>query len=371
MKLALVVGSYPPRVGGLEQHLGNLAQGLAELGVEVTVFTVGDEPGARLDGKVKVLTARRYFPVADIISFPPLGATRRLVKALKEGGFDAVSTHTRFFPTSFVGSRAAKKAGIPVVHTEHGSGFVASKSPLIFAGSRMVDQTMGRYVLRSADQVLGVSDEARGFATTLGAKNARTFYNAIPAYLPPAEVAQRPEHMVFVGRMVPGKGWDTFLHAIAKLRAEGYEVDGELLGDGESLSDAHSLARELGLEGTVEVRGRVDVPQVREALAGATLVNPTVLSEGFQTTLLEAIAEKGRVVTFPVPGAQLLREQGGPVIVTADQSLESLIESLHSFLMAPPPLALDGFIDQWTWPYRSEQYLEVLDEVINKARSES
>ncbi len=276
-----------------------------------------------------------------------------------------MSTHTRFFPMSFVGTRAAKRAGIPVVHTEHGSGFVASGSPLIFTASRIVDHTVGRYVLGSANQVLGVSDEAVEFASKLGARKTMTFLNAIPAVDPPLEGTRRPQHLVFVGRMVPGKGWDTFLQAIARLRSEGWEVDGEMLGDGESLPHARLKARELGLDDVVSIRGQVDAPRVREALRGATLVNPTVLSEGFQTTLLEAIAEKGRVVTFPVPGAELLRSQGGPVLVTRESTVNALVDSIRECLFSPPEAAPSGLIDQWTWPRRAREYLEVLESTVS------
>lgn len=368
MKLALVVGSYPPRVGGLEQHLGNLAQGLSDLGVEVTVFTIGDEPSMRRDGQVKVLTDKRYFPVADIISFPPLGATKRLTKALKKGGFDAVSTHTRFFPMSFIGSRAAKKAGIPVVHTEHGSGFVVSKSLLIHCASRLVDQTMGRRVLATADQVLGVSDEASQFATQLGAENTRVFFNAIPATDPPTCIIDRPNHLVFVGRVVYGKGWDTFLKVISALRTEGYDVDGELLGDGEDLEDAKKLAEELGLDQVVRIPGRVTSDEVRRSLCGATLVNPTILSEGFGVAILEALAEQGRVVTYSAPGARVLQDQGAPVLVVEDKTSESLVSSLRELLSDAPPIAPPEFISEWTWPRRSKEYLEILEEVLVRSR---
>ena len=171
---------------------------------------------------------------------------------------------------------------------------------------------------------------------------------------------------MFVGRMVPGKGWDTFLEAIAQLKRSGHDVTGELLGDGESLQAAKALVEELGLCGTVEVRGRVEPSSVRDALRGATLVNPTVLSEGFQSTLLEALAEGGRVVTYPVPGAELLREQGAPVLITDDKHADALAAVMERLIAEPPPVVEPSFMEQWTWPTRSRQYLEILRGVTGK-----
>jgi len=269
---------------------------------------------------------------------------------------------------SFVGVRAAKKAGIPVIHTEHGSGFVANDSAVIALASRIVDQTLGRYVFRSADQVLGVSDEAATFTTKLGAREPRTFFNAIPVIDHEDHVTDRPEHMVFVGRMVGGKGWDLFIQAVHELRQLGYEVDGEMLGDGESLQYARTLVRELDLADVVHVRGRVDASEVRKSLSGATLVNPTVLSEGFQTTLLETIAESGRVVTFAVPGAPLLQDQGAPVVITDRSDLNALTSSIRTMLDQTPEIAPEGIIENWTWPRRSAEYLQIVEDVISRTQ---
>ena len=214
MRIAFIVNSYPPRLGGLESHIYHLSVSLAQLGHDVYVLTISDKPGHRQEEGVDIRTDRRHFPVADIISFPALGATRAIARFLREHHIDVVSVHTRFFPMSFVGVRSAHQAGIPVIHTEHGSGFVASSSPIIAPASRAVDVTMGRYVLRHADRVLGVSEQAAAFASRLGGVHADVFYNAITPPQPHAEpIEDRYRHLVFVGRMVPGKGWDTFIEA--------------------------------------------------------------------------------------------------------------------------------------------------------------
>ena len=117
MRIAFIVNSYPPRLGGLESHIYHLSVSLAQLGHEVYVLTISDKPGHRQEEGVDIRTDRRHFPIADIISFPALGATRAIARFLREHRIDVVSVHTRFFPMSFVGVRAAHQAGIPVIHT--------------------------------------------------------------------------------------------------------------------------------------------------------------------------------------------------------------------------------------------------------------
>lgn len=366
MRIAIITNTYPPRLGGLEAHVENLAQGLADLGHDVWVLTIGRTRGRRLDGAVRVLTGRSHLPIADVITVPSLGTTREISRFLASQRIDVVSTHTRFFPMSLVGQRAAHHAGIPVIHTEHGSGFVSNPNPVIAAGARAVDLVMGRAVLRGADQVLAISEAAAAFVERLSGVEATVFYNAIPPVAPRPAATDRPEHLVFVGRVVAGKGWEQFLTTIASLRAEGLAVDGELLGAGAQLDDARAMCHDLGLDDSVRIPGRVPPAEVRDSLAGATLINPTVLSEGFQTTLLEAISEGARVVTYEVPGARLLASQGAPVIVCAERSGAALVDATRSMLASPPPAAAPEVLQAWTWPVRAREYAAIAEQVLGR-----
>lgn len=372
MRIAFVVNNFPPRTGGVELHVRALAIEMVRRGHDATVVTLGPDTGWRDDEGIAVLTLPERFRIADILGFPRLGTRRRVTRLLQERGIEVVSTHTRFFPMSFIGWRAARAAGVPLVHTEHGSDHVASGSAVIRLSSRLVDFTLGRSVLRGADRALGVSEEVTAFVQGLAGVRAEVFANAISPSLesePDQSARARPEHLVFVGRLVPGKGWEDYLSAVAALRAEGVPVTGEVLGGGVDESRVRSRVAELGLSDVVEVRGRVTQSEVRARLRGATLVNPTRLSEGFQTTLLEAVAEGGRVVTYPVPGARTLAEQGAPVRITSGQDPAALKAELGRVIAVPPPPASPGYIDGWTWPARAEQYLSVCADLIGSDRA--
>ncbi|QJC21126.1 glycosyltransferase family 4 protein [Arcanobacterium buesumense] len=365
MKIAMIVNNYPPKVGGVEYHVQNLAHELVQLGHKVWVLNISNTPGTRSDDGVEVITRKAHLPIADVITVPGFGATRDISQFLIENRIDVVSIHTRFFPMSFVGLRAAQKAGIPVIHTEHGSGFVATKNPIVWLGSRVVDLTMGRYILRNATKVFGVSEAVTTFVEKLSGRHAEVFYNAITPPKPRSAHQDRPNHLVFVGRMVEGKGWDTFLDVVAQLRKEGYDVDGELLGDGAQLSAAREKISALGLNGIVTAPGRVTPGEVRERLAGATLVNPTVLSEGFQTTLVEAIAEGGRVVTFPVPGARMLAEKQAPVVISEEKTTKSMVSATRSLLKDPMPQAQPKIYQDLTWPEQAKNYTTACKDLIH------
>lgn len=359
MRIAFVVNNYPPRVGGVETHVASLAGVLGELGHDVIVYTLGDPVGEVDENGIVVVRRREYTRIGGILGFPALGTTRWLAADLRRRGVGVVSVHTRFFPMSWVGMRAGRKVGATVVHTEHGSGHVVSPSFVVRWGSRFVDRTFGRAVLRGSDAVLGVSEQVVDFVRRLSGVSARVFYNAIrPPTSAPRPIASAGR-LVFVGRLVPGKGWEEVLGVVARLRASGHEVTADVLGDGADRAAAERMVADLGLSDVVTIHGRVDSDRVRERLAGATLVNPTVLAEGFQTTLLEALAEGGRVVTYDVPGAAVLRAQGHPVEIVAERSVPALVDAVERAIAAGPVITRGEGLEQWFWPARAREYVEI------------
>ncbi|MCP2637521.1 glycosyltransferase family 4 protein [Microbacterium sp. HD4P20] len=368
MRIAFIVNNFPPRTGGVELHVQALAHQLAELGHTPIVITLDRERQQGYDGDVRVLSLREHLRVADTLGFPAIGSRRVLTRFLRAERIDVVSVHTRFFPMSFVGLRAARAAGVPVVHTEHGSDHVASDSAVIRIASRLVDETVGRWVLRHADRVLGVSEAVTAFVQRLARVDAQVFYNAIDAPASaPSTHTQDTRRIVFVGRLVPGKGWDAFLDVVAQLRTEGVSISGDVIGDGPEMAAVLARVQTLGLEAIVRVHGRLSQNEVRRLLRGATLVNPTTLSEGFQTTLLEAAAEGARVVTYAVPGADVLRGQGAPIVITERKTLSALSTALKGCTGTGwSPIPAETIVE-WTWPARAREFAAICESVRHRA----
>jgi len=277
----------------------------------------------------------------------------------------AVSTHTRFFPMSLVGLLVAKGLQVPLIHTEHGSAHVRGVPLFISIASRVVDVTIGRAILRRASAVLAVSEQVADFVRRLAGVSSILFYNAIdaPEMETKSEYEADANRFVFVGRIVPGKGWDDLLDASKMLRDELPEMrfTVEILGDGPDLPRLTERVKRLGLTDVVIVRGRVSKAGVHAALCGAVLVNPTRLAEGFQTTLLEALAAGGQVVTYPAPGVKRLRDDGAPVWIAKRTSIEELARLMIQSRTQPLPRLSADALNRWTWPQRSRQYVGILD----------
>lgn len=367
MSIVFVVNNYPPHVGGVEFHVQALARHLVQRGMSVTVVALSDRSSTADEDGVHVIRRAHWLPFLGVMSFPRPGTLRELVRQFHSQDVTVVSTQTRFFPMSYLGGRLARRISTRHVHTEHGSGYVRGVALPIALASWLVDHTLGRWVLRHADAVLGVSDGVVDFVRELAGVSALSFPAAIElAPWVSARSSERAGRFVFVGRLVQGKGWDTLLDAVDLLgsRADRLPFQVDIVGGGPD-EVALRVRVERGEFGErVRVHGRLEGESLRDVLTGAILVNPTTLSEGFQTTLIEAVAIGAQVVTFDVPGARSLVDDGAPVHITSARTAESLSESMLGALAHPLPDYPVARLAKWGWEKRSADFAKLVGTLV-------
>jgi glycosyltransferase involved in cell wall biosynthesis len=104
--------------------------------------------------------------------------------------------------------------------------------------------------------------------------------------------------VLFTGRMVPYKGIDVLLRALAQVDATAI-----LAGDGPQRPDYELLARELGLAGRVTFAGHVSRSELRALYRAADVfVLPSVSpQEAFGFVQLEAMASGTPVISTRLP----------------------------------------------------------------------
>ena len=361
--------NYFPKVGGLEKHVQELAEELVRTGNRATVVTVGEEYGDELLNGVRIIRLKRGFSFGEVFSFPKFRSGSVFRSAIKEEQFSVISTHTRFFPLSWLGAQFALKNKIPRIHTEHGSGFVKGVSWPVGLMSKIVDITIGVWTLRTSTKVIGVSESATKFVKKLSGVDASVFYNAISeiqiAYMN-QEVIPQSTKIVFIGRLVPGKGADTSLNLLIDL-SEPHFANSQarltILGDGPERLKLELIAKQLGLVDFADFRGRVSSEEVYLSLKESVYVNPTTLSEGFQTTLLEALAAGASIVTYPVPGAKLLQSQGAPIVIVCPNEPAEFKNAVESFLSNGWTTFDPKKLVQWMWPERTKEFISLCREV--------
>lgn len=369
--IAFVVNNYPPKVGGVELHVSALADHLAARGHRVTVISLDNEQKSRQEDGVRVIRLKGTSSVGGVLAFPRPGAARRIRAVLREVDADLVSTHTRFFPMSYLGVRAARRLAIPAMHTEHGSDFVRGVSPLVSTASRAIDWTMGRTVLRSAGTVLAISGASREFVRRLANVDARVFHNAIDAgfFSAGAPTAPAlPNHLVYVGRVVAGKGWPRVLEVAEALHPSRPDLHVHFIGDGVQRPLLEQAVASATHPDRFTVHGYMDGEGIRGILAGGVLLNPTELAEGFQTTLLEAVAAGAAVISTPVAAAEYLRGEGASVETVAASDSQAWVEATERALARPLEAVSDHLLESMDWTGRTDDFLREAASVIARRR---
>lgn len=227
--------------------------------------------------------------------------------------------HLHTFGSQVLGTRAAMRAGIRVLRTEHSTRAYDDPSCWPFS----------RWSLRRVDACIAVSDHVRDVAlrrAPWAAGKVRVVPNGVDTehFQPlPDTRAGATCTFVFVGRLEPRKGVDLALQALASVPAARLEI----VGDGESRVALEGRAQTLRLTDRVRFHGMVD--DVRPIVAQADAAVAPSRSEGLGIALLEAMAMGLPVVGFAVGGVPESVVDGETGLLAPAGDVAALAESMR------------------------------------------
>jgi glycosyltransferase involved in cell wall biosynthesis len=330
VRIAQLVSSYHPRVGGVETHVGELSQGLAEAGDQVTVLTheVAGSAAADWVGPVEVLR----FPLTVKSHNYPLSL--RLFRYLRShrSSFDLAHVHSYH---TLVG-HAAVGAGLPLVFTPHyhGTGHTPFRAQL-----HRLYRPAGARLFRAADAIICVSASERGqvladFPAVAG--KVVTIPNGThrPAASPSGASETDLPVVLTVGRLERYKNIDLIIDAVQALPSPASLV---VVGDGPDRPRLERHNRVSAGRWPVTFTGRISDTQLGGLLAQASVVTSASDHEAFGLTLTEGLAAGARVVASAIPAHAEIAQLAGaeaPVILVdprdTGQFSASLAASVHA-----------------------------------------
>lgn len=178
-------------------------------------------------------------------------------------------------------------------------------------------------------------NEATPHQVTPPGIDATFFSPADPPRDAPDESSVRPKRIISVGRLVPKKGHDAGLHAVAELVREGRNVVYELIGSGNEEARLRQLANELGLNQVVLFRGELAQAAVRDRLREADVLLHPSFQEGFGVAVLEAQSTGVPVVCTDAEGLRDNVEHGGTGFVVERGDIAAMAARLDDVLENP------------------------------------
>lgn len=285
--VGIMAASYPPNIGGYEHVISRMALSLADHGLAVHVYTHVQAPESSPGIAVHSISALGlvggFFPIPT-----PLGIVQ-LFRAVRASGPDILVTNTRFFLLNLAATVLARMLSIPVVHIEHGAGPVRVEGGFLQRLANLYDRTLGRIVVSRAAVACGISPASRAFLRDLGAESPKAIhvpYDLTPFLRQgPSEGNGESKELLFVGRLIYGKGLRDFLLAVGRIKDEFPEVRVSVIGGGPDEDRLRAISAPLGCVTFEGPLGRGDLAD-RYARAAA-VVYPSY-TEGLGLVPLEA-----------------------------------------------------------------------------------
>jgi glycogen(starch) synthase len=363
VKVALLSDCYPPRLGGIERQVHDLAHQLSAAGHEVEVFTAtagphGERGGVRTveDGVIVHRMALRLPGGVPVNPLAPPEVRRRL----EAGGFDVAHAHLGVvspFATDL--TRVALDAGLPVAATFH---CVIDRSAPLFralghlrrwaergvAMTAVSSMAAARVSAAAGDAevgVLGNGIDARwwreGLDPDVRAREAREVTD---------DGARPPVHVVTAMRLVSRKRPVSLLRVLRRARAmtdPDVPLRVTIAGEGPQRRVMERYLARHDMD-WVRMPGRVDREGLRELHHGADLYVSTARLEAFGIAALEAqaaglpiVAPRGTgVEDFVTPGVDGLLEPSDVAVARAVARLagdDALRRRMRAHLRAAEP----------------------------------
>ncbi len=299
LRVLLVAPRGWPATGGIERHLEDLAAGLAERSVEVTLAVT--DPTGRLP-------RRDRHGGFDILRFPTLrgNATFYVSQALGRwlighaDGYDVIHGHSYHTPIAVSAAIAARLARRPLVITPHyhGTGHTRGRAWL-----HRPYRPLGGWMLRQARKVIAVSSvEEALLRADFGASLPTT---VIPHGVDVAAIQaadsfaeEQGDLIVTGGRLEPYKQVDRVIATLVELPTTWRLV---VTGDGPARTDLEALSRRLGLGDRCRFVGWVSDADLRRWYRTASVFVSLSRHEAFGLTALESAAAGASVVLSAIP----------------------------------------------------------------------
>ena len=252
-----------------------------------------------------------------------LRARSRVRRLHRENPIDILHAHAAL-PCGEAARLLAEELGIPFVVTVHGLDAYLTVQVRGAAGARC--EAVCRRVYQGAGRVISISEQVRRqvLAGAPELQNTAVVYNGVdPEAFFPATSPAEDGGVVSVGSLIPIKGHDVTLRALAELRVEFPHLRARIVGEGLELGRLQALARQLGIGERVDFLGRQRRAQVAELLRGSQIFALPSRYEGLGVSYLEAMASGLPVIAYRGQGIQEVIRHGESGILVTEQTVEA------------------------------------------------
>jgi len=339
LKVIQLTSWYYPRIGGVENHVKNISEGLRRLGCNVRIFTF--TKSAERDVKsFRFLKIPFRYECYSILPSPSL-----LTELLRSDA-DIVHAHSYGYPVAWAAAFARKVRQLPFVYTPHSDPYSR-----IYALN-----DVGRLLpVKMCDIVIATTKFEVEHLREMGTDSAKI--RLVPQGLEVGAAGPRPitePYILCLGRVnFNQKGQDILLRAY---QSGSFRQKLVFAGDG---TDLPKLRKQAAGNPNVIFLGAVYGVRKWAWLGNADLVVMPSRTESYGQVAMEAMAMGRRLVVTKVGGLQRIAT---PYAILAEPNPMSLSEAMQTALeednqFGPPNLTAPS------WQIVAEETFKVYNEV--------
>ncbi|MEV6909120.1 glycosyltransferase [Amycolatopsis sp. NPDC051071] len=333
--------------GGQNVHVAELSAALSRQGHDVTVYTRRES--RRVPATVEAPDGYR---VVHVPAGPPkktpkdellpyMGDFARFLRSRWSKDRPDV-VHAHFWMSGLASLLAAKEIGVPVAQTFHALGVVKRRYQGKNDTSPPERNQLERMIAKRADRVIATCSDEVFELVRIGLPRSRA--SVVPCgvnlegFTPNGDAAARtaPHRIVSVGRLVPRKGFDNVITALAGLPATelviaGGPGSGKLEND-EEARRLRAIAERVGVSDRVHMPGQISRDEMPSLMRSADAVVCTPWYEPFGIVPLEAMACGVPVVAAAVGGLTDTVVDGATGLLVPPQNPKGLATALRRLL---------------------------------------
>lgn len=387
--------------GGQNIYVGELARQLATLGYTVDVFTRRDDP--KLPIEVQWLSNVR---IIHVDAGPPKQLPKESLFQHMDAFAEFMETfmarqpkryallHANFWMSGYVATKLKARLGIPFVITFHALGKVRLMHQR--ENDRFPEERcdVEAQIMQVADGIIAECPQDEADLIQLYRADPKKI-TMVPCGFSPHEfhpidkayarmlLDLHPTRKIILqlGRMVPRKGIDTVIQALAQLRKSSTDVQLVIVGGEYDKPHLHAdpeyrrlmeMATELGVADVVSFEGRKNREQLKYFYAAADVFVSTPWYEPFGITPLEAMACGTPVIGAKVGGIQYSVANGKTGFLVRPKDPQGLARKLELVLKSEDlqlylrQNAIKRVNEYFTWKKVAQQMEEVYRGLIAK-----
>ena len=372
MRILVITNDLPPRVGGIQYYVDQLARGLAAAGDEVVVYGSTFGGAEAWDAAAPFHVVRE--PVATLLPRPHV--LRRSLGLVRDLRADVV-VFGAAVPLGWMGPTITARTGVPYVAFTHGLEVSAVRMPGGGLPLRAIGRRAGavtfvshwcRDLLRPAFgdgprfELLPPAVDHREFNPVVGGDDVRARHG----------LGDRPV-VVCVSRLVERKGQDQLIRALPELRRRVPDAALLVVGGGPHRSALEALARRHGVAAHVCFTGVVSEEELpAHFAAGDVFAMPCrERRRGLEVEAFGIVFIQSQAVGVPVVAGNI---GGVPDAVGGDDTgllvdgadLAAVTDAVAELLGDPDRARAMGeagarrVADGFTWSTRTRQLRELL-----------